>query len=158
LRRLVSTHVVSCHVMSCHVMLSRAPLVPSCPAATNPTTHTHTHTQPLWYYENNLCSTFNLLKCMQAYNVQNIVFSSSATVYGSAPVPIDEDTPVGSGTWACIYVYVFICACMCSRACQGREVGHVCGVCVRVWRKANLLLLLSLSLQELPILTVGPNT
>jgi len=54
--------------------------------------------KPLEYYENNIGSTFNLLKMMDKYQCKSIVFSSSATVYGSAEVmPITEDTPVGVG-------------------------------------------------------------
>ena len=37
---------------------------------------------PLKYYENNLGGTFTLLKVLAAHNCKNIVFSSSATVYG----------------------------------------------------------------------------
>ena len=49
---------------------------------------------PLKYYENNLGGTFTLLKCLAAHNCKNIVFSSSATVYGNpASVPIREDFP-----------------------------------------------------------------
>lgn len=48
--------------------------------------------KPLMYYNNNLGSTINLLEVMQAFNCNNIVFSSSATVYGSPKtVPITED-------------------------------------------------------------------
>lgn len=51
---------------------------------------------PLKYYENNLVSTINLLNVMKKFDVKNIVFSSSATVYGSAEsMPITEDTPTG---------------------------------------------------------------
>lgn len=54
--------------------------------------------KPLLYYENNLRSTFNLLKCMEKYDCPSIVFSSSATVYGLADnMPITEDTPTGAG-------------------------------------------------------------
>ena len=50
---------------------------------------------PLMYYENNLLSTINLLKCMNKYGVSRIVFSSSATVYGlPKTVPIKEDFPL----------------------------------------------------------------
>lgn len=50
---------------------------------------------PLMYYENNLMSTINLLKCMKKYSVKRIVFSSSATVYGTPKtVPIKEDFPL----------------------------------------------------------------
>jgi len=64
---------------------------------------THVCTKPLLYYENNLGSTFNLLECMKTHKVQNVVFSSSATVYGSAPVPIHEGTPVGVGEYTNMY-------------------------------------------------------
>lgn len=47
--------------------------------------------KPLEYYRNNLISTMNLLELMREYNCQNLVFSSSATVYGDpVSVPIDE--------------------------------------------------------------------
>jgi UDP-glucose 4-epimerase len=46
--------------------------------------------KPLLYYENNLGSTVTLLKLMDKYHCRSIVFSSSATVYGSAAVPITE--------------------------------------------------------------------
>lgn len=53
--------------------------------------------KPLMYYENNLLSTINLLKCMQKYDVKNLIFSSSATVYGRAEkMPITEDFPVSA--------------------------------------------------------------
>ena len=49
---------------------------------------------PLKYYENNLGGTFTLLKVLAAHNCKNIVFSSSATVYGQPQsVPIREDFP-----------------------------------------------------------------
>jgi UDP-glucose 4-epimerase len=52
---------------------------------------------PLLYYENNLGSTINLLKLMGKYDCKTIVFSSSATVYGAAKVPITESTQAGLG-------------------------------------------------------------
>lgn len=49
---------------------------------------------PLQYYEHNLISTLNLLKEMKKENVKNLVFSSSATVYGDLTVPpVSEDAP-----------------------------------------------------------------
>lgn len=52
---------------------------------------------PVAYYENNIMSTLNLLKCMQKHNVYNFVFSSSATVYGTNEVmPLREDFPTGA--------------------------------------------------------------
>jgi len=49
---------------------------------------------PLKYYNNNLGGTFTLLKCLGDHGCRNIVFSSSATVYGDPKsVPIREDFP-----------------------------------------------------------------
>lgn len=49
---------------------------------------------PLLYYQNNLTGTINLCQVMQQHNVKNLVFSSSATVYGEpASLPITEDFP-----------------------------------------------------------------
>jgi UDP-glucose 4-epimerase len=51
--------------------------------------------KPLCYYQNNLDSTIILCQAMQKYDVFNIVFSSSATVYGDPDtVPIREDFPL----------------------------------------------------------------
>ncbi len=52
--------------------------------------------QPLRYYENNVTGTLRLCEVMAEHGVQDIVFSSSATVYGDpARVPITEDFPTG---------------------------------------------------------------
>ncbi|MFN4299583.1 MAG: UDP-glucose 4-epimerase GalE [Thermaurantimonas sp.] len=51
--------------------------------------------KPLKYYYNNLVSTINLLECMTAYKIRNVVFSSSCTVYGNPDkLPVSEDAPV----------------------------------------------------------------
>jgi len=51
--------------------------------------------QPLRYYHNNITGTLVLCEVMQACGIRNIVFSSSATVYGDpASVPITEDFPL----------------------------------------------------------------
>lgn len=48
--------------------------------------------QPMRYYHNNITGTLLLCQVMQAHNVKKMVFSSSATVYGSPKsVPIRED-------------------------------------------------------------------
>ncbi|MEO6144931.1 MAG: UDP-glucose 4-epimerase GalE [Dermatophilaceae bacterium] len=53
--------------------------------------------KPLEYYENNLGSTFSLVRAMQRHSVTKLVFSSSATVYGAnAPVPNTEDLPTSA--------------------------------------------------------------
>jgi len=50
---------------------------------------------PLTYYENNVAGTLTLLRVMEEVNCKNIIFSSSATVYGDPhTVPILEDFPV----------------------------------------------------------------
>ncbi len=52
---------------------------------------------PLRYYQNNLTGTFNLCESMMRHGVKNIVFSSSATVYGDPhTVPITEDFPLSA--------------------------------------------------------------
>ncbi|MCI8506295.1 MAG: UDP-glucose 4-epimerase GalE [Lachnospiraceae bacterium] len=52
--------------------------------------------KPLEYYGNNLGSTLTLLKVMRRHGCRRIVFSSSATVYGTPEaVPITEEMPVG---------------------------------------------------------------
>jgi UDP-glucose 4-epimerase len=52
---------------------------------------------PLKYYHNNIGGTINLLESMQAHGVYNIVFSSSATVYGDSKiVPVKEDFPTSA--------------------------------------------------------------
>lgn len=53
--------------------------------------------KPLWYYQNNLTGTMNLVELMAEYNCKRIIFSSSATVYGSPKtVPITEDFPLST--------------------------------------------------------------
>lgn len=53
--------------------------------------------KPLAYYRNNIDSTLSILEVMDAHNVRKLVFSSSATVYGSAPIPYTEDSVTGQG-------------------------------------------------------------
>ena len=51
--------------------------------------------QPLRYYENNVAGSVELLKAMDSHGCEKIVFSSSATVYGTPQyLPLDEDHPV----------------------------------------------------------------
>ncbi|MCR5655518.1 MAG: UDP-glucose 4-epimerase GalE [Lachnospiraceae bacterium] len=53
--------------------------------------------KPLLYYHNNLEGTINLCEVMEEFNVKRIIFSSSATVYGSPKtVPITEDFPLST--------------------------------------------------------------
>lgn len=55
--------------------------------------------KPWEYYNNNITGTLNLCKVMQENNVKNIIFSSSATVYGDpAQIPITENCPKGEIT------------------------------------------------------------
>lgn len=51
--------------------------------------------KPLWYYQNNIVGTLNLLHSMDSHGVRRLVFSSSATVYGaSEEVPLVEKAPL----------------------------------------------------------------
>ena len=53
--------------------------------------------KPIEYYHNNITGTLILLEMMKKYNCKKIVFSSSATVYGSPKtVPIKEDFPLST--------------------------------------------------------------
>lgn len=55
--------------------------------------------KPLLYYRNNLGGLINVLDLMRELNIPNIVFSSSATVYGVPDVlPVTEDTPLQPAT------------------------------------------------------------
>ena len=55
--------------------------------------------KPLEYYENNMGATFVLVDVMRKHGCKNIIFSSSATVYGDpAIIPITEECPKGQCT------------------------------------------------------------
>lgn len=55
--------------------------------------------KPWEYYENNIAGTLNLVDVMRRHQVKNIIFSSSATVYGNpAFIPITEQCPKGQCT------------------------------------------------------------
>jgi UDP-glucose 4-epimerase len=87
--------------------------------------------KPLFYYENNIGLTLVLLNLMEKYDCRAIIFSSSATVYGAAEVPITEDSQVGVGItnpygktkyfieeilkvkYSPAFDYVCICICIC---------------------------------------------
>jgi len=51
--------------------------------------------KPIFYYENNIVGTLNLLKAMEKSQSTAMVFSSSATVYKPAEEPLDEEKPLG---------------------------------------------------------------
>ncbi len=51
--------------------------------------------QPLRYFDNNIAGTITLMRAMQEHGVRQLVFSSSATVYGQPDVvPVDESAPL----------------------------------------------------------------
>lgn len=51
--------------------------------------------EPLMYFENNLFSLINLLKCVEEFSIPYFVFSSSCTVYGSPDsIPVTEKSPI----------------------------------------------------------------
>ena len=51
--------------------------------------------KPLLYFENNLNSLINILKCADEFSIPNFVFSSSCTVYGNPDkIPVTEQTPM----------------------------------------------------------------
>lgn len=55
--------------------------------------------KPIEYYQNNIAGTLSLVEIMRKHEVKNIIFSSSATVYGQPEtMPITEQTPKGTCT------------------------------------------------------------
>lgn len=55
--------------------------------------------KPLEYYDNNVCGTVTLLRALNNHNCKNIIFSSSACVYGNPEIiPITENCPKGNCT------------------------------------------------------------
>lgn len=73
---------------------------------------------PLTYYENNVAATVHLLKTMSEYGCTRMVYSSSATVYGTPPeIPIPEttrlnaDSPYGQTKIVCETILEDICLC-----------------------------------------------
>jgi len=50
---------------------------------------------PLLYYKENIMSTINLLETMEKFNCKNLIFSSSATVYGDKKSPLNENMEIG---------------------------------------------------------------
>lgn len=53
---------------------------------------------PIRYYENNITSTLSLIEAMESHGVKNLIFSSSATVYGNpSELPLKETSRVGEG-------------------------------------------------------------
>lgn len=53
--------------------------------------------KPLEYYDNNIGGSVTLLEVMREHNVDKLIFSSSATVYGTAPIPYVETEQTGVG-------------------------------------------------------------
>lgn len=53
--------------------------------------------KPLFYYENNVICTYNLLNLLVKYHCKTLIFSSSCTVYGNAEAPVHEGSIVGVG-------------------------------------------------------------
>lgn len=52
---------------------------------------------PIKYYNNNINGLINLLNVMDKYNCHELIFSSSATVYGTSKSPLIEDSLIGDG-------------------------------------------------------------
>ena len=50
---------------------------------------------PLFYYDNNINSLINILKCCEEFGIENFIFSSSCSVYGNVKsLPVNESTPL----------------------------------------------------------------
>ena len=82
--------------------------------------------KPLDYYGTNIGGTVTLLEAMRAANCRTIVFSSSATVYGSEnSVPFREDMPVGKATNPYGSTKIIIEQIL-GDLCKAEEGWHVC--------------------------------
>ncbi len=56
---------------------------------------------PIRYYENNMYSLINMLKCVDEFKISSFVFSSSCSVYGNVEkLPVTEDTPLAKAECA----------------------------------------------------------
>ncbi|MCB0480888.1 MAG: UDP-glucose 4-epimerase GalE [Flavobacteriales bacterium] len=52
--------------------------------------------RPLWYYDNNFNSLLSILRCCRDFNVPDLIFSSSCSIYGNVDhLPVDENTALG---------------------------------------------------------------
>lgn len=51
---------------------------------------------PLYYYENNVTGTLNLIQLMKEFEVKNFIFSSTANVYGNNVSPLSEEMSLGT--------------------------------------------------------------
>ena len=70
--------------------------------------------KPWEYYNNNIAGTLTLVDVMRQHGVKNIIFSSSATVYGNpAQIPITEECPKGQ----CTNPYAVRFLTFCDRRC-----------------------------------------
>jgi UDP-glucose 4-epimerase len=60
--------------------------------------------KPLLYYRNNFVSLINIMECIKSFNIPNLIFSSSCSVYGNVKtLPVNENTPTGEVE--CPYAY-----------------------------------------------------
>lgn len=51
--------------------------------------------KPLLYYQNNITGLLNIIECCDKFNIPNLIFSSSCSIYGNVDVlPVDEMTPL----------------------------------------------------------------
>ena len=51
--------------------------------------------KPLLYYQNNITGLLNIIECCDKFNIPNLIFSSSCSIYGNVGVlPVDELTPL----------------------------------------------------------------
>jgi UDP-glucose 4-epimerase len=84
--------------------------------------------EPLDYYENNLRSLINLLRCAQQFGAFHFVFSSSCSVYGNTTtLPVDESTPMGDAQ---------------SPYARTKQMGEdICRDVAKMWPEGNISLL-----------------
>ena len=76
---------------------------------------------PLKYYTNNVTGLITLLIKCQQYNVNNFIFSSSATVYGESESPLYETSKIGIGITNPYGQTKYICECILKDVCKSNK-------------------------------------
>ena len=82
---------------------------------------------PLKYYKINVGGTVNLVEVMQEYGCKNLIFSSSATVYGTPNyLPLDETHPTGAGITNPYGQTKHVNECILSDLCRSDPEWNIC--------------------------------
>src|SRR3989339_579920 len=62
---------------------------------------------PLKFFENNFSSGVGMLQILRKYGIRNVIFSSTAGVYGNSPPPYKESSPIDTTSYYSMSKYFF---------------------------------------------------